>query len=288
MAGREIWATEDQALSIGGTFKFLIPGAYVNIGLNNLQGKFMQNKDESSLSDARGTLHISYPQKLEDWDIDELAIDRFSLNNISGFAVDLGITHQWKRDGIPQFSSGLSIKNLGGLNLGSDQVINSYAMDIPADESFRLDQLEGDLEEIEGQLLGSGYFTKSSQRGEARTNLPTMVSVYTDIKVSRIFQVSVFGQLRLSNLENNTHLINQNVFAITPRLILGAFEIYSPWGNYEVTGLTGGAGLRLGGFFVGSHSVLTGFLANSKQVDVHLGLSMGFGKLNQNPKAFFK
>lgn len=284
MAGREIWTNENHVISVGGTFKFLIPGAYVNMGLNNLQGKYIQNQDESSLSNARGTLNISYPQELEDWNIEDQLVNRFSLNNISGFAVDLGLSHQWKKNGIAKFSSGLSIKNLGGLNLGSGQVTNSYAMDIPEGQSFRLDLLEGDLDEIESQLLSSGYFTKSSQTDEARSSLPAMLSAYTDMRVSRIFQVSVFGQHRLSNQRSNNQLTTQNVFAITPRLTLGSFEIYSPWANYEVSGITGGAGLRLGGFFVGSQSVLTGFFADSQQADVHLGFNMGFGKRKEKSK----
>ena len=282
MAGREVWANEKNLITVGGSFNFFVPGVYVNMGLSNLQGTYIQNQDESSLSNARGRLDISYPQELEDWDIEDHLLDRLSPNNISGFAMDLGVTHQLKKNGVAKLSSGLTIKNLGGLNLGDGQVNNSYAMDIPEGESFRLDLLDGDLEEIESQLLNSGYFTKSSQSGATRANLPAMLAVYTDVRVSRIFQVSIYGQHRLSNQRNNDQLTVQNVFSVTPRLTLGGFEIYSPWSNYEVSGLTGGAGIRLGGFFVGSQSVLTGFLSDTQQVDVHVGLSLGFGKRHQD------
>src|SRR5690606_9002740 len=160
-------------VTVGGTFNFFVPGVYVNMGLNNLQGTYIQNRDQSSLTDARGNLDISYPQELEDWDIEDYMLDRLSPSNISGFAMDLGFTHQWKKEGIPKLSSGLTIKNLGSLNLGSDQVTNSYAMDIPEGQFFRIDQLEGDLDEIEDQLLSSGYFTKRGQSGATRVSLPT-------------------------------------------------------------------------------------------------------------------
>lgn len=278
VAGREVWANEKNLITVGGSFNLFVPGVYVNMGLSNLQGTFRQSQDQSILSNARGRLNISYPQELEDWDIEEHMLDRFSLDNISGFSMDLGVTHQLKKDGVAKLSSGLTIKNLGGLSLDAGQVDNSYAMDIPEGESFRLDLLEGDLDEIESQLLNSGYFTKSSLNGAQRVNLPAMLAAYTDVRVSRIFQVSVYGQHRLSNQNSNEQLTAQNVFSVTPRLTLGGFEIYSPWSNYEVSGLTGGAGIRLGGFFVGSQSVLTGFLSDTKQVDVHVGLSLGFGK----------
>jgi hypothetical protein len=283
MAGREIWSNDNHIVSVGGTFKFLIPGAYVNLGVNNLQGNFIQNQDESHLTNARGHLDISYPQELKNWDVEDQMLNRFSIKNISGFALDLGVSHQWKKEGILKFSSGLSLKNLGGLNFASGQVTNAYTMDIPEGEFFRLDALEGDLDEIENQLLGSGYFTRSSQTGGARLRLPTILSAYTDMQVSRTFHVSVFVQNRLSNSEINTQLSTQNVLAITPRWTWGPFEIYSPWAYYEISGITGGAGLRLGGFFVGSQSVLTGVLANSKQVDAHVGFSLGFGPRKPQP-----
>lgn len=287
LAGREVWANEKNVITVGGSFNFFVPGVYVNMGLSDLQGTYMQNQDESLLTNASGRLYISYPQDMENWDFEEQMLDRFSLSNISGFAMDLGVTHQFNKNGAAKLSSGLTIKNLGGLNLGSGQIDNSYAMAIPEGESFRLDLLEGDLDEIESQLLSSGYFTKSSLNGEPRASLPTIIGVYTDVHVSRIFHVSIYGQRRLSDQDGNDQLTVQNVFAITPRLKLGGFEIYSPWANYEVSGLTGGAGIRLGGFFVGSQSVLTGFLSDTQQVDVHVGLSLGFGKRKVEPDGFF-
>lgn len=278
MAGREVWANDEHLVTAGGSLNFFVPGVYVNMGLNNFQGTYVQDQDQSSLSGARGTLHFSYPQELEDWNIEDRMLDRLSPSNISGFAMDLGLTHQWIRDGIPTLSSGLSIKNLGGMNLGSGQVNNAYTMDIPEGQYFRLDLLEGDLDEIENQLLSSGYFIKNNQRGAARASLPTMLAAYTDVRVSHLFQVSVYGQHRLSNQSSNEQLTVQNVFAVTPRLTLGAFEVYSPWTHYEVSGITGGAGLRIGGFFVGSQSVLTGLLSDTQQLDFHVGLSLGFGK----------
>ena len=283
LAGREIWSNDVHTFSAGGNFKLLIPGAYMNLGLDNLQGTLTRSADEFSLTDAKGRLNLSYPPELEDWDIVEQNIRRYRLKNISGIALDLGISHQWMKNGVAKFSSGFSLKNMGRLNLAPTQVNNSYQMNIPAGEYFRLDQLEGELEEIEQELLSSGYFTKSNRRAKASPGLPTTLVAYTDMRVSRIFQVSVFGQYRVADNTNNRQISSQNVIAVTPRLTLGNFEIYSPWANYEVSGLTGGAGLRLGSFFIGSQSVVTGLLADSKQVDLHMGLSLGFG--DRTPKS---
>src|SRR5690606_20842823 len=120
-------------------------------------------------------------------------------------------------------------------------------------------------------------FSITNQTEKVRAALPPFISAYTDAYISKMFQVSVFGQFRVADKTGNEQLVTRNVFAITPRLTLGFFEIYSHWANYEVSGLAGGLGLRLGGFFLGSQSLLTGLLADTKQADVHLGFSMGFG-----------
>ena len=65
---------------------------------------------------------------------------------------------------------------------------------------------------------------------------------------------------------------------LTPRLVLGSFQIYSPWAHNQISGLTGGLGMQLGGFFIGSNALLTGTLANTMQADIHMGFSFGVGK----------
>lgn len=279
MAGREVWADDDRyhVISGGATVKLLVPAAYLNMGLSSLRGTLLQDGSEFSLTDANGQLHISYPGDLEEQNIEDYMLDRFSLSNISGVALDMGLTHQWSPNDVKRLTSGISVRNIGGLSLGSEQSSSNYSIDIPPGQAFRVDLLNGDLDEIEDQLLNSGYFTTDRQAEKVRAAMPTIISAYTDAYISKIFQVSVFGQFRLADKTKHEQIVTQNVFAVTPRLTLGIVEIYSPWANYEVAGLTGGLGLRLGGFFVGSHSVLTGLLADTKQADIHMGFSMGFG-----------
>jgi hypothetical protein len=278
-AGREVWADDSRkhVISAGATAKLLVPAAYINARVTRFQGTLIQNGDEFSLTDAQGGLHFSYPKDLEDQNIEDYMLDRFSLGNISGVAIDLGLTHQWTPEYTTRLRSGISVRNIGGMSLGSVQSSSNYSINIPQGQTFRLDLLNGDLDEIEDQLLNSGYFTANSRTEEVRAALPTIISAYTDAYISKIFQVSISGQLRVADKMNSEQLVTQNVFAVTPRLTLGIFEIYSPWANYEVSGLTGGLGFRLGGFFLGSQSVLTGLLADTKQADVHVGYSMGFG-----------
>ncbi|HLT08813.1 MAG TPA: DUF5723 family protein [Cyclobacteriaceae bacterium] len=279
-AGRELYTVGSHIFTAGATFKLLIPMAYLNMGVTDLRGTLIQNGTDVILTDANGELYLSYPRDLEEGDIATYMTDRFSLGNITGTAFDLGIAHQWYAEGNMRVLSGISVRNIGGMRLGSEQSTHRYSINIPQGESFRLDLLDGDLEEIEDQLLNSGYFTRSNIREKSRAGLPPLLSAYADVQFTRKFQVSVFSQFRIADKTDHEQLMAQHVFAITPRVNFGLLEVYSPWTQYEVAGLTGGLGLRIGGFFVGSQSLLTGLLADTKQADVHIGFSMGFGEKN--------
>jgi len=279
-AGREVVQNEKHRLSAGTSIKFLIPAAYVNVGMNNLRGTLTENDGEYSLSNATGEINMNYPQGYANDDFFDLTQRDFNLNNISGMALDFGLAHQLKtKSGASAISSGISVRNLGSFNVGAGQVNNNYRMNIPAGESFRLDLLEGDLDEIEEQLLASGYFTRSNESGDFKAHTPTIISAYTDFRLGGAFYLGLYGQRRVSNNYNNNQIASQNVFSVTPRIVLGKLEIYSPWARYEVSGVTGGLGLRMGGFFVGSQSLISGmFLNEGMMADVHAGLSWGFGR----------
>src|SRR5690606_17809376 len=161
IAGREVWAddTRSHVISAGATAKLLVPAAYVSAGLSGLRGTLIHNGEEFSLTETNGGLHLSYPKDLEEQTIGDYMLDRFSLSNISGMAFDLGLTHQWTSEYTTRLSSGISLRNIGGMSLGSQQRTSNYAINIPQGEAFRLDLLDGDLDEIEDQLLNSGYFS---------------------------------------------------------------------------------------------------------------------------------
>lgn len=285
-AGREVVHTQKHHLSAGTTLKFLIPAVYVNLGMNNLRGTLTENDGEYSLSNATGEININYPQGYANDDFFDLTPRDFNLSNISGMALDIGLAHQLKnKAGASILSSGISVRNLGSFNIASGQTNNTYSMNIPAGESFRLDLLDGELDEIEEQLLASGYFSRSRGEGDFKANIPTIISVYTDFRVGSSLYLGLYGQRRVSNNYNNDQISTQNVISITPRIVLGKLEIYSPWARYEVSGITGGLGLRMGGFFVGSQSLISGLLLNEGMMaDVHAGLSWGFGRKTPKKK----
>jgi len=67
-----------------------------------------------------------------------------------------------------------------------------------------------------------------------------------------------------------------NVISITPRVNLGFFETYIPISNNDISGTNVGIGFRLGGFYLGSSSMVTALANDSKQADLYLGFRWAF------------
>ena len=183
-----------------------------------------------------------------------------------------------KKDDKPFLNAGLTIKNLGSMGMGSNQQQRNYTVNIPENEYFRVDNLDGNIDEINEQLVASGYFTINNNDSDVRVNLPRTLATYVEFSPVKSFQISLYAQKRISDENINTNLSAADLIVLTPRLVLGKFEMYSPWMKHQVSNLTGGLGFQYGGFFIGSHSIITGLMQNnSRRADIHMGLSWGFG-----------
>ncbi|EPR71457.1 DUF5723 family protein [Cyclobacterium qasimii] len=278
IVGRQILDTDFHSLSVGANFKLLFPGSYSNLGMDKLSATIIDSEDETLLTDAQGSLNLSYDERWENEDGFDLEEDLWRGFNPGGLGVDLGVNYMIKRDDDPLLNIGLSLKNLGSMGMGSNQRNKNYIVNIPQNEYFRVDNLDGNIDEIEQQLVDSGYFTINDSDSDIRVNLPRTVAAYVEFSPVKSFQISLYGQKRISNENNNINLSAADLIVITPRLVLGKFELYSPWMQHQISNFTGGLGLQYGGFFIGSNSVITSFMnSDSQRADIHLGLSWGFG-----------
>lgn len=276
MAGRSIWDNDNHSFSVGAHLRFLLPATYANLGINEINAKLIQEETQISLTEATGEINISYDNTFENLSEAGAIKNNWGGIGLRGMALDLGASYQLKINDRVFLNTGLSLRNLGGMNTGANQINNTYTMNIPQGEFFRLDNLEGNSEEIEQQLINSGYFTIERQTGRSRINLPQQLSAYAEWSPVKQFQVSLYAQKRIIDENLNTQLTSSDLLVLTPRLLLGKLEIYSPWMQHQVAGLMGGFGLQYGGFFIGSQSIITGLMAESNRIDAHLGMSWGF------------
>jgi hypothetical protein len=278
MAGTKILDTDLHTFSVGANLKLLFPGNYTNLGIDQTMATIIDSPEQTLLTNARGRLNLSYDDRWEGLDEFNGPDDLWRDFVPGGLGVDLGVNYILKKNSKPFLNAGLTVKNLGSMKMGAGQRFRNYEVNIPENQYFNLDNLEGSLDEIEQQLVASGHFNIENSLSDLRVSLPQTIAAYLEFTPVRNFQVSLFGQKRINNERANDKLSAADLIVITPRLVLGKFELYSPWMQHQVFNFTGGFGLQYGGFFIGSHSVITGLLeGESKSADFHMGLSWGFG-----------
>lgn len=276
--GREIWNSPKSKFSVGTNFKLLFPAGYTNIGIGNLRGTLVVDQTAVALTDAQGTVNFSFDESVVDTRNFNINYNNIGFGRLSGVGLDFGFNYQLKNKEGVWLNTGMAIRNIGNLTFSGSQNNQTFQMNIPEGESFRIDLLEPDFRSIEGDFLQSGYFSRESNKDGFRAGLPTLWAANADLKLTEKFFLSVYGQTFIQNEMNNLQIPAINLIAVTPSAIFGDFEIYSSWGYYDITGFNGGIGFRFKGFFIGSQSILTALLADTKKADLQAGFSWGFGK----------
>ena len=284
-ASHKIFENERNKISGGVNLKLLFPGSYANIGASNFQGTFTTNTTDTSspdfgkinLTKAIGNINIAYTGGLADSFSNTSDYTKALFGNINGMAVDLGVNYQLKGDGKSyKLKIGAAIKNIGRITFkGDNNYSKNYELkidDTPLD--LKVFENVSGIKEIE-TAFGS-YLSVAETKKEFKVKLPTVLNLYADVKVISKLNVTLFLQQKMNSDSANDQITSQNIFSVTPRVSLGFFEAYLPVGVNEISGTTAGLGFRLGGFFLGSNSILTAVTNDSKQADFYTGFRFGF------------
>ena len=278
---RQIFTNKLHKLNGGVTFKLLFPGAYANVGAGNFKGTITDNPINGLvLTDANASLNIAYSGSLAGNYNNVGDYTNNLFGSLNGMATDIGFDYQFLPNGKNyRFKVGAAIKNMGSMTFkGDNNYSTNYELNITGNESFNLNKLNNaeSVKDIEQILLGSTYLKGTPQKKDFKVKLPTVLNLYADVKVVSKLNVTLFLQQKMNDNNANDQITSQNSLSITPRINLGFFEAYIPVGFNEISGTTGGFGFRLGGFFMGSNSIITALASDSKQADFYFGTRFGF------------
>jgi hypothetical protein len=278
-AAHKIFENKKNKINAGVTFKLLFPGAYANVGLDNFQGRITNNLGNLVLTNATANLNIAYSGNLGNDFTNVSDYTSSVFGNLQGVATDIGFDYQLLGSNKNyKLKVGASIKNIGSMTFKSESNYSTnYSLSIQGNQSLNLNQFQNanGVNDIETTLLNSGFLNKSPQNTDFNVKLPTTFNLYTDIKIASKFNVTLFTQQKINSNSNNDQIMSQNIISITPRVSLGIFEAYLPLTKNEISGTTGGFGFRLGGFFLGSNSILTALTSDTKQADFYTGFRFG-------------
>lgn len=289
-ASRSIIDNEKHKLSVGGTFKLLFPGSYSNMGISAFQGTIYQNPSDGNkiyLKDATASLNFAYSGNLAESFTNFDDYSKSIFGGLNGFMGDIGVNYQRKDDGVAILKSnnkyklniGASIKNIGSMTFKDAKNENTnYKLDVPS-SGINLEQFNNvdNFQDIISKLNVNGVL-KSETKQDFTIKLPTTFVAYADVKVVSKLFISGYYQKKLSNDGDNDQIAGQNIITVTPRINLGLFEAYIPLTDSEISGFNAGFGFRVGGFYLGSGSIITSTLnqKNGKQADVYTGFRWAF------------
>jgi hypothetical protein len=274
-------------LNAGVTLKFLFPGSYSNLGLDKFQGTIDNNLGDVYLNTTGDgvILNIAYSGNLADSFTNFDDYTKSIFGSLNGVATDIGVNYQWKdTDKKYKINAGVSVRNIGSMTFKDDNNYSTnYVLDIqptlqnPNGLNLNVFENIDNLSDVETILIDSGYLDKTeATKTDFKVKLPTVFSAYADVKiVSKLF-VTLFTQQKLNSDNDNNQITTQNIVSITPRINLGYFEAYVPISSNEISGTNAGIGFRLGGFYIGSGSVITALLNDSKQADFYTGFRWAF------------
>jgi hypothetical protein len=287
VAARNVMKNEKYSLNVGATVKLLFPGSYANLGLDKFQGTITRSalSSQVELSDAQANLNIAYSGGLAESFTNFSDYSKSVFGGLNGLGADIGANFQLKDDANStkknayKINAGLSIRNIGSMTFKDDNNQSSnYELSIQGNQSLNLNQFENvdSIEEIEQILLGSGFLTKQNGTKDFKVSLPTTINLYADFKVIPKIFVTGYLQQKVNKDGDNDQVTAQNTFTVTPRFVTNYFEVFMPIGSNEISGFNTGIGFRVGGFFIGSGSIVTALINDSKQADIYTGFRWSF------------
>jgi hypothetical protein len=282
----KIFENSKHKINGGITFKLLFPGSYTNVGTGNFHGTITDHSGVLYLSDATANLNIAYSGNLAGNFNNTNDYSKSLFGNINGIATDIGFDYQLKGSGKTyKLKIGASLKNMGSMTFKSDNNSSTnytlsipVATTIPVYQGLNLDIFKdsNSVSDIEKNLLTTGYLDKTTpQNTDFNVKLPTVLNLYADIKIVSKLGITLFMQQKMNSNSRNEQITAQNIYSVTPRVSLGFFEAFIPISVNEISGTTSGFGFRLGGFFLGSNSIITALTSDTKQVDFYIGFRIG-------------
>ncbi len=265
----------------GVTLKFLAGAGNAYMGIDNFNGVIDKDiaMQQVFLRNTSGRIGMGFGgMNFSNFETEDLL-----KVESKGFGADVGFIYEYRPEKSKTylFKLGVAINDIGSIKYKKDQVRSGdYDINIDGADRFDLTQLDGiALDDFNSFFANRPqYFTPTSTHHEEEyvVSLPTTLQLTADYHVISGLYVNVAGQIALNN--NKTKAFNNKVynsFTATPRFETKRFGFYLPLNYNQLSRFNAGASLRVGPLFVGSGSILTALMSDSKQADVFIGFRFG-------------
>lgn len=273
----------------GLTLKYLAGAGNGYVNMQNLNGTLYEDATgETYLANTTGRIDIGFGGVT----VSDIKPDHFTKMQSTGFGTDLGMVYEfrpdhqayktgdagkWQRDRNKYlFKIGVALLDIGKIKYERDlSRSGGYDAAITGTERLYTSELaDREIEEYKDYFNAHPeYFTPvaGSSASQYKVSLPTSLQLDLDYHLHRGFYAQLAAQLPLAK-DDVFSSRNYTSITFTPRYEGRAIGLYLPVNYNSLTKLNAGVSLRMGPLFIGSGSLLTAVLGESKQADVHVGL----------------
>lgn len=290
--GRVIKEEGNHFLKIGLTAKYLAGAGNTYLQIDQLSGIITHNPNATNSSvylapGSRGVIGLGISGAMG-----SLSPSDLLKSSSNGFGADLGVVYEY-REGVTsnhpyKYRISASLLDIGSIKYQRD--LNSsgtYTMLVNSSPGFDLASLQGiSLDNYKQVLSSNPNFTAAANNNDPtlKVSLPTSLQLYGDIHLKNNLYLSAGTQISLANRSNPENPFVYSGFTITPRYEGKGLGLYVPVNYNSLSKLSIGTTLRLGPLYLGSGSILSALLSQSKQADIHVGFHIGILKPKKKMK----
>jgi hypothetical protein len=288
---RYVLKKEKHALSAGGTVKLMMP---IFSGVAN------GNVDIAIDTDAETANFGSTQFNAVSSDMINLVDDDYNYKfKISGFGLDFGAVYEWKtgkgsqkvmgknKDKVklnPDYflKAGFAVLDIGRVKYNHSnysRIFNSDGNTVSLETITQDDSTFIDFDDV---LNAVGSFEEFE--GSFSTKLPTAISLFADVKLTRGIYVNASTIINLGSFKPDAPKARiQNVYSITPRFELPMVGVYLPFSYNNFNGFQMGTSVRFSNFVIGSSNIFSS-LWKKEASSIDLQFAMAFGGLDKSKK----
>lgn len=288
---------DDQAhfLKVGATGKYVRGFGATQVSSNRLIGSY---EDINGISNPNEVLNLSgdltyltafVPEGGNNFGLDD-QISSLTKESAPGVALDVGFVYEYRtresrRPGIGKNARAVNKYKLkvaaSLLDFGQvtykNVLRNQYAINSGYEIATQvLNSNNGDLISVldAESELEDRQVTRDQSSGKLKVALPTSIQVNVDYLLQRNIYVNLGFNTTIvdqSAIYNNNRL---NITTITPRYEAKNYSAYLPLGISEAGGFAAGLGFRYGPLTVGSATLISSLLQDSKMNNFYAGLNI--------------
>lgn len=296
VSGAYILMNQEKHFLKGGlSLKYLAGYGNAYLSLNRIGGTLNENSaGDDYLTGTSGSISGGIGGLLVD-QIDHTNAFRFRGK---GAGLDFGLMYEYRPDhetltGHDQnkyrFKVGLALLDVGSIRYKTDTTYSGgYQVNIPAEpQRLQINQYENkEFTEVKSMLQSNAYFSRLTAPASYRVHLPATLQLQVDWNIGHGFYVDLATQLSLHNKNRIKTPFYPNQVTLTPRFEWKSIGCYLPISYSGLTSFNAGFSFKAGPFFIGSGSILTAWLGQSRQADFHIGVR--FGNLYKKPRLRIK